>query len=84
MVHRNILLDKLARNGSIFNFQDALNVTSLSRESLKVRLSRMEKKGWIERIEKGKWGCIPFSSKLSAVNHDCHKSIYSSLIFISS
>ncbi|MCK5661018.1 MAG: type IV toxin-antitoxin system AbiEi family antitoxin domain-containing protein [Methanosarcinales archaeon] len=63
MVHRNILLDKLARKGSIFNFQDALNVTSLSRESLKVQLSRMEKEGWIERIEKGKYIIIPLGAE---------------------
>jgi len=44
MVHRNILLDKLAEKGNIFSFQDALEVTTLSRDSLKVQLSRMKKR----------------------------------------
>lgn len=63
MVHRNNLLDKLARNGSTFNYQDALDITSLTRESLKVQLSRMEKEGWIERIEKGKYIIIPLGAE---------------------
>jgi len=63
MVHRNILLDKLAEKGSIFCFKDALDITSLSRESLKVQLSRIEKEGWIERIEKGKYIIIPLGAE---------------------
>ncbi|HJH31208.1 MAG TPA: hypothetical protein C5S50_03260 [Methanosarcinaceae archaeon] len=63
MVRRNILLDKLAEKGSVFNFQNALEVTTLSRDSLKVRLSRMEKEGWIERIEKGKYIIIPLGAE---------------------
>lgn len=63
MVHRNVILDKLAKKGSIFSFKDALGITGLSRESLKVQLFRMEKEGWIERIEKGKYIIIPLGAE---------------------
>ena len=63
MVHRNITLDKLAKKGSIFSFKDALDITGISRESLKVQVFRMEKEGWIERIEKGKYIIIPLGAK---------------------
>lgn len=63
MVHRNIIIDKLAKKGSIFSFKDALDITGLSRGSLKVQIFRMEKEGWIERIEKGKYIIIPLGAE---------------------
>lgn len=57
------LLDKLARKGSTFGFQDAANISCLNRGSLKVLLLRMEREGWIERIEKGKYLIIPLGAK---------------------
>ena len=57
------LLDKLARKGSTFRFQDAANISRLNRGSLKVLLLRMEREGWIERIEKGKYLIIPLGAK---------------------
>lgn len=57
------LLDKLARKGSTFRFQDAAKVSCLDRGSLKVLLLRMEREGWIERIEKGKYLIIPLGAK---------------------
>ena len=57
------LLDKLARKSSTFRFQDAADVSCLDRGSLKVLLLRMEKEGWIERIEKGKYLIIPLGAK---------------------
>jgi len=57
------LLNELARKGQTFTFEDAANISSLGSQSLKVTLSRMEKEGWIERIEKGKYLIIPLGAR---------------------
>ncbi|MBU4221883.1 MAG: type IV toxin-antitoxin system AbiEi family antitoxin domain-containing protein, partial [Euryarchaeota archaeon] len=44
------LLNELAKKGQTFTFEDAARASSLSHQSLKVVLSRMEKEGLIERI----------------------------------
>ncbi len=60
---RKSLLDKLAQMGQTFTINEALEASELKRESLRVILSRLEKKGWIERIEKGKYMLIPVGSE---------------------
>ncbi len=57
------LLNKLARKGSTFSFKEAQKISNLSPGSLKVLLSRMEKDGWVERIEKGKYLIIPLGAE---------------------
>jgi predicted transcriptional regulator of viral defense system len=57
------LLNELARKGQTFTFEDAASISSLGSQSLKVTLSRMEKEGWIERIEKGKYLIIPLGAR---------------------
>lgn len=57
------LLNELARKGHTFSFEDAARTSSLSLQSLKVMLSRMEKEGLIERIEKGKYMIIPLGAR---------------------
>ncbi|CAG0995799.1 hypothetical protein METP3_02940 [Methanosarcinales archaeon] len=57
------LLNELARKGQTFTFEDAASISSLGSQSLKVTLSRMEKEGWIERIEKGKYLLIPLGAR---------------------
>jgi predicted transcriptional regulator of viral defense system len=57
------LLNDLAKKGQIFTFEDAASISSLGSQSLKVTLSRMEKEGWIERIEKGKYLIIPLGAR---------------------
>lgn len=57
------LLNKLARKGSTFNFKEAQKISNLSLGSLKVLLSRMEKQGWVERIEMGKYLIIPLGAE---------------------
>jgi predicted transcriptional regulator of viral defense system len=52
----------LARNGDTFTFEDALQITGLSRASLKKLLYRLERGGWIERVQKGKYMIIPLGS----------------------
>jgi len=57
------VLDELAKRGSIFTVQDVLRTMNVSRNMLWVILSRLEKKGWIERIEKGKYMIIPLGAE---------------------
>ncbi|MDD1744997.1 MAG: type IV toxin-antitoxin system AbiEi family antitoxin domain-containing protein [Candidatus Methanoperedens sp.] len=57
------LLNELARKGKTFTFEDAARTSSLSHQSLKVMLSRMEKEGFVERIEKGKYLIIPLGAR---------------------
>ena len=63
---RNIdVLRTLANKGNTFTINDATRETRLEIEALKKMLFRMEKYGWIERIEKGKYLIIPgLESKL--------------------
>jgi len=60
---RNQTIDLLARQGDTFSFEDALNITGLSWESLKKLIYRLERNGWIERIEKGKYMIIPLGTE---------------------
>lgn len=57
------LLNELAKKGQTFTFEDASRISSLSHQSLKVSLSRMEKEGVVERIEKGKFLIIPLGAR---------------------
>ncbi len=57
------LLDKLSERGETFTVDDAFKVSDLTRESLHVLLSRLEKRGWIERIERGKYMIIPLGGE---------------------
>jgi len=62
-MRKNDLINSLAKKGNILTFEDALKVSSLSRESLRVFLLRLEKRGLIERIEKGKYIIIPLGAE---------------------
>lgn len=59
---RKNLLNKLARK-RVFTFEEAAEISDISRASLRVILSRLEKVGWIERIEKGKYMVIPLGTR---------------------
>ena len=61
-MRNNNLINSLAKKGNILTFEDALKVSNLSRESLRVALLRLEKRGIIERIEKGKYLIIPLGA----------------------
>jgi len=56
------LLDELSKNKA-FTIEDAERLGYTKKSVLKVILSRLEKKGWIERIEKGKYIVIPLGAK---------------------
>ena len=60
---RNEMIDKLAAEGNVFTFQDAQRILPTSYSVTKMILSRLEKNGYIERIEKGKYMIIPLGAK---------------------
>ena len=55
-------IDILARIG-IFTIQDAVRVTGLKESEIKLLLPWLEKMGWLERIEKGKYIVIPLGAE---------------------
>jgi len=57
------IIEELAKAGNTFTIEDVLRRTGLTRESAWVLLSRLEKRGWIERIERGKYMIIPLGSE---------------------
>jgi predicted transcriptional regulator of viral defense system len=64
MKMRNIeILKNLANKKNIFTIQDMKEISGLNNELSKKILFRLEKKGWIERIEKGKYIIIPLEAK---------------------
>ena len=62
-MRKNNLINSLAKKGNILTFEEALKIGNLSRESLRVILSRLEQRGIIERIEKGKYLIIPLGAE---------------------
>lgn len=71
------LLDKLAKK-KIFTIEDAAKLTSTNRDVLKVILSRLEKKGWIERVEPGKYIVIPLGAEKG--KYTLHEYVIGSLL----
>lgn len=57
------ILKSMARENQIFSFAQLYQKTHIKKEILSVILSRMEEKGFIERIEKGKYLIIPLGSE---------------------
>ncbi len=53
------ILDKLAKKGDVFTINDIANEFNIQRNVLWVMLSRLERGGWIKRIERGKYLIIP-------------------------
>ncbi len=60
---RITLLDEIARRGKAFTFDDLARSQNIERNVLAVILWRLEKRGWIERVEKGKYIIIPLGSE---------------------
>ncbi len=56
------LLDELSKKKA-FTIKDAEQLSHTGKGVLKVILSRLEKNGWIERIEKGKYIVIPLGAE---------------------
>ncbi len=62
-MRKNKLIEQLARKDNIIHFDEAVKITDLSRESLRVVFTRLEKAGILERIEKGKYLVIPIGAE---------------------
>ena len=60
---RNNLLDLLASKKTVFTFYDAKKLSGMNKNVLSVLLHRLEKSGWIERIEKGKYMIVPLGER---------------------
>lgn len=57
------ILKAMAKENQIFSFAQLYQKTHIKKEILRVILFRMEEKGFIERIEKGKYLIIPLGSE---------------------
>jgi predicted transcriptional regulator of viral defense system len=57
------ILTSLAKKDKTFTFEEALKISSLPRGSLKKVIYRLEQRGTIERIEKGKYRIIPLGAE---------------------
>lgn len=57
------ILKSMAKDNQIFSFDQLYQKTHIKKEILRVILFRMEERGFIERIEKGKYLIIPLGSE---------------------
>ncbi|MCK9581131.1 MAG: hypothetical protein M0Q92_11910 [Methanoregula sp.] len=57
------ILKSMARENQVFSFAQLYQKTHIKKDALSVILSRMEEKGFIERIERGKYLIIPLGSE---------------------
>jgi predicted transcriptional regulator of viral defense system len=57
------ILKSMAKENQVFSFAQLYQKTHIKKEMLRVILFRMEEKGFIERIEKGKYLIIPLGSE---------------------
>jgi predicted transcriptional regulator of viral defense system len=57
------ILTCLAKKDKTFTFEEALKISGLPRGSLKKVIYRLEQRGAIERIEKGKYMNIPLGAE---------------------
>jgi predicted transcriptional regulator of viral defense system len=57
------IVKTMAKEGEIFNFRDAQKAFSMKDEVLRVIISRLLDKGYLEQIEKGKYLIVPLSAE---------------------
>ena len=57
------LLHKLYRHSPIFTFQEAVEISGYDKAYLKLVLHKLERAGWIERIERGKYLILPLEAE---------------------
>jgi len=77
-MRRTDLLNLLAKKGNTFTFKDALKISNLSTASLQKVLYRLQQKGAIERIEKGKYLIIPLGAEKG--KYTLHEFVIGSLL----
>ena len=57
------LLRRLRRRGPVFTFRDALEVSGCGEGYLRLLLHMLERGGWVERIERGKYVILPLEAE---------------------
>jgi predicted transcriptional regulator of viral defense system len=57
------ILKTMAQDDQVFTIDQLFNKTRIKRETLRIILSRMEKRGFIERIQRGTYLIIPLASE---------------------
>src|SRR6056297_1337967 len=72
------LLNPLARKGNTFTFDDALKISHLTTKSLQKVIYRLQQRGAIERIEKGKYLIIPIGAEKG--KYTLHEFVIGSLL----
>ncbi|MFQ6089185.1 MAG: type IV toxin-antitoxin system AbiEi family antitoxin [Candidatus Methanofastidiosia archaeon] len=72
------ILTPLTKKGKTFTFEEALRIIDLSRNSLKKVIYRLEKRGAIEHIEKGKYMIIPLGAEKG--KYTLHEFVIGSLL----
>ena len=72
------LLNSLAKKGSTFTFNDALEMSNLFTKNLQKVLYRLQQKGAIDRIEKGKYLIIPLGAEKG--KYTLHEFVIGSLL----
>jgi predicted transcriptional regulator of viral defense system len=72
------LLNPLAKKGNTFTFNDALKISNLSTKSVQKVLYRLQQRGAIERIEKGKYLIIPLGAEKG--KYTLHEFVIGSLL----
>ncbi len=75
---RNAQIRNLSQNGSTFTFSEAKSIIGSDSNVTKVVLSRLEKQGWVERIERGKYLIIPLGSEKG--KHSLHEFVIGSML----
>lgn len=72
------LLNSLAKKGNTFTFDDVLKESHLTTKNLQKVLYRLQKRGAIERIEKGKYLIIPIGAEKG--KYTLHEFVIGSLL----
>lgn len=72
------ILEDLAKKGTTFSVRDVANIANVKEEVAWVVLSRLEKRGWLERIEKGKYIIVPLNSEKG--KYTLHEFVIGSLL----
>jgi len=72
------LLNSLAKRADTFTFNDALKISNLSTKSVQKVLYRLQQRGAIERIEKGKYLIIPLGAEKG--KYTLHEFVIGSLL----
>jgi len=72
------VLKKMAKEKQVFSFQELHQKSHIRKDILNVILSRLESRGFIERIEKGKYLIIPLGSEKG--KYTLHEFVIGSLL----